>query len=98
MQAEEDEEDEQLTGTCRLPNGNTLYWSDEQGLGRRYLSDEVGGGVIVWVTALVCESTLLAAMCKEKELQYKASWAKFEAERDAKEKAKMDAKENDLNG
>lgn len=85
MQAEEDE---QLTGTCQLPNGSTLYWSDEHGLGRRYLSDEVGGGVVVWVTALVCESTLLAAMCKEKELQYKASRAEFVAKRDAAEKAK----------
>lgn len=86
------EEDEQLVGTCQLPNGSTLYWSDEHGLGRRYLSDEVGGGVIVWITALVCESTLLAAMCKEKELQYKASRLEYEAEL-AKEK---DSKRGEL--
>ncbi len=78
------EEDEQLTGTCQLPNGCTLYWSDEDGLGRRYISDEIGGGVVVWVTALVCESTILAALCKEKELQHKAARSEYLKGKDGK--------------
>lgn len=45
-----------------LPNGCTLYASRNAVGGTTYLSDEIGGGVAVWDTALVCQSTLLAAM------------------------------------
>ena len=56
------------TGDVRLPNGFTLYWKmTEQG--REYYSDEVGGGVIVWHTALVDQSTLLAAIVQEQAFQ-----------------------------
>lgn len=52
------------TGSIELPNGCRLYWrSTEQG--REYFSDEVGGGVGVWQTALVDQSTLLAAIVME---------------------------------
>lgn len=52
------------TGSIALPNGCALYWSmTEQG--REYFSDEVGGGVAVWHTALVDQSTLLAAIVME---------------------------------
>jgi len=37
--------------------------------GREYISDEVGGGVKVWHTALVDESTLLAAIVQEQTFQ-----------------------------
>lgn len=51
-------------GSITLPNGCTLYWRmTEQG--REYFSDEVGGGVAVWHTALVDQSTLLAAIVME---------------------------------
>jgi len=55
-------------GNVRLPNGCTLYWK-ETDQGREYFSDEVGGGVFVWNTALVDDSTLLAAIVKEMEFQ-----------------------------
>lgn len=56
------------TGYVPLPNGCSLHWRmTEQG--REYFSDEIGGGVNVWHTALVCQSTLLAAIVKEMEFQ-----------------------------
>jgi hypothetical protein len=55
-------------GEVRLPNGCTLFWvTGEQG--REYISDEVGGGVQVWHTALVDQSTLLAAIVQEQAFQ-----------------------------
>jgi hypothetical protein len=51
-------------GNIRLPNGCTLYWKETE-QGREYFSDEVGGGVNVWHTALVDQSTLLAAITQE---------------------------------
>ena len=50
------------------PNGFNLYWKDNEAGGRTYFSDEVGGGVFVWDTCLVDQSTLLAAITKENEL------------------------------
>ena len=51
-----------------LPNGCRCHvFSNEVG-GRTYTSDEVGGGVVVWDTALVNETTLLAAIVHEKTL------------------------------
>lgn len=61
--------DDPTHGESRLPNGSTLYWSQNAVGGRTYLSDEIGGGVEVWDTCLVDQSTLLAAMAKEAELQ-----------------------------
>ena len=58
-----------VEGECRLPNGCTLYWRDTE-QGREYVSDEIGGGVLVWYTALVDSGTLLAALTKEQELTY----------------------------
>jgi len=55
----------QESGTCPLPNGCTLYWSLNEVGGRTYLSDEIGGGVTVWDTSLVDESTLQAALNME---------------------------------
>lgn len=51
-----------------LPNGSTLYWKQNEAGGRTYFSDEVGGGVHVWDTCLVDQSTVLAALTKEWEL------------------------------
>jgi len=56
------------TGYIPLPNGCSLYWTETE-QGREYVSDEVGGGVLVWHTALVDQSTLLAAIVKEAEFQ-----------------------------
>lgn len=68
-------------GTLRLPNACTLYWEDNEVGGRRYSSDEVGGGVHVWDTALVDRSTLLAALLAEETLEHKAYLANLEAAR-----------------
>jgi hypothetical protein len=58
------------TGEVRLPNGCTLYWKVDEATGcREYISDEVGGGVGVWHTALVDQSTLLAAIVQEQAFQ-----------------------------
>lgn len=48
-----------------LPNGFTLYREPNGVGGYRYWSDEVGGGVVVWDTSLVEQSTILAAMTEE---------------------------------
>lgn len=50
---------------CRLPNGCTLYREPNAVGGHRYWSDEVGGGVMLWDTCLVDDSTLLAALTEE---------------------------------
>lgn len=55
-------------GMISLPNGCTLYWKETE-QGREYISDEVGGGVQVWHTALVDQSTLLAAIVQEQTFQ-----------------------------
>lgn len=59
-------------GQVALPNGCTLYWKmTEQG--REYVSDEIGGGVYVWHTALCDHSTILAAVVTELALQMQES-------------------------
>lgn len=50
------------SGEIPLPNGCTLYWKYNEVGGITYSSDEVGGGVHVWDTALVDDATLLAAI------------------------------------
>lgn len=50
------------SGECPLPNGCTLFWNPNEAGGRTYISDEIGGGVVVWDTCCCDESTLLAAM------------------------------------
>jgi hypothetical protein len=54
-----------------LPNGCALYWKDNTVGGRIYYSDEIGGGVFVWDTCLVDQSTLLAAIVQEENLRIK---------------------------
>lgn len=53
-----------------LPNGFRLYWKENEVGGRTYISDEIGGVVGVWNTALVDSSTILAALTQECALQY----------------------------
>ena len=50
---------------CNLPNGCSLYFKENEAGGRTYYSDEVGGGVPIWDTALVDMSTLLAVMTED---------------------------------
>ena len=57
------------SGERELPNGCTLYWKVGD-MGREYFSDEIGGGVIVWLPALVDASTLLAALEQEATCKY----------------------------
>lgn len=60
----------EINNQTRLPNGCTLYWKTNEAGGRTYHSDEIGCGVLVWDTALVASSTLIAAMNKENELRF----------------------------
>lgn len=53
------------SGELPLPNGNTLIWESNGVGGRTYYSTEIGGGVVVWDTALVDISTLQAAINME---------------------------------
>jgi len=55
---------------CRLPNGSILYREGNGVGGHRYYSDEVGGGVCVWDTNLVDQSTILAALVEESRRVY----------------------------
>lgn len=54
----------------RLPNGAHLYRKPNRVGGYTYYSDEIGGGVEVWDTSLVAESTLLTAMACEHHRSY----------------------------
>lgn len=57
------------SGEVPLPNGHTLLWVLDPSVNcREYISDEIGGGVHVWNTALVDPSTLLAAIVEEHRL------------------------------
>ena len=49
-------------GSMPLPNGCTLYWKPNEAGGRTYISDEIGGGVVIWDTCLGDMSTLQAAI------------------------------------
>lgn len=50
----------------RTPNGANLFRKPNGVGGYVYMSNEIGGGVVVWDTALVSEGTLLFAMTCEK--------------------------------
>lgn len=45
--------------------GVTMWWEDNGVGGRRYYSDEVGCGVLVWDTSLVDSESLFAAIRQE---------------------------------
>lgn len=53
-----------------LYNGCHLYRKPNEVGGHIYFSDEIGGGVMVWDTALASEGTLLAAICCEHNRKY----------------------------
>ena len=53
-----------------LPNGCMLYKKENEAGGYTYYSDEVGGGVFVWDTCLVDQSTLLAALVDDAKERY----------------------------
>jgi len=59
------EEGRRMEEVGLLPNGSTLFRRKNEVGGYIYYSDEIGGGVGVWDTALVDESTLLAAIVAE---------------------------------
>lgn len=63
----------QMTEVCRLPNGATLYRSTDE-VGHSYWSDEVGGGGLVWQTALVSDVTMLAAIVEERRRERDEEW------------------------
>jgi len=53
-----------------LANGCTLFVKTNKAGGRTYISDEVPCGVEIWDTALVSQSTLIAAMNAENIIAY----------------------------
>lgn len=58
------------------PNGAHLFRKPNRIGGYTYFSDEIGGGVEVWDTSLVAESTLLAAITCEHHRSYHESMVK----------------------
>jgi hypothetical protein len=73
-------------GIAMLPNGCTLYWK-LNGLGNRvYYSDEIGGGVHVWDTTIVDQSTILAAIVEEQRM---LKYERIQHERNGRRDAKM---------
>lgn len=54
-----------LEEVCSLTNGYTLYRRENGCGGHTYWSDEIGGGVVVWDTCLVCQESLLIALAQE---------------------------------
>lgn len=58
------------------PNGAHLFRKPNGIGGYTYYSDEIGGGVEVWDTSLVAESTLLTAMACEHHRSYHESMVK----------------------
>lgn len=63
----------------RLPNGCTCFITKTAAGSREYVSDEIGGGVVVWDTALVDQPTLLACLAKEAELE-RRDWERHDRE------------------
>ena len=47
--------------------GYTIYVEPTDIGGRRYWSDSIGGGVMIWDTALVSEEELLFALAAERK-------------------------------
>jgi len=47
-----------LTEIGQTPRGYTIFVEDNEVGGKRYWSDEIGGGVMVWDTALATPETL----------------------------------------
>jgi hypothetical protein len=64
-----------------LANGCTLFIKQNEAGGRTYISDEVPCGVEIWDTALVSQSTLIAAMNAENTILYE----EFMKERESKD-------------
>lgn len=62
--------DEKMENLGCLPNGCHLFRRANEAGGFTYYSDEVGGGVMVWDTCLVDESTLLTAIVCEHHRKY----------------------------
>lgn len=60
-----------LTEVGKTQQGFTLYSEDNEVGGKRYWSDEVGGGVCVWDTCLVASETLQLAIAIEEGYPYK---------------------------
>lgn len=73
-----------------LCNGCHLYREPDGAGGYKYMSDEIGGGVSVWVTSLVSEETLLAAICCEHNRKYQAYFKKTRPDLDLSEKMQME--------
>lgn len=70
MKEKKDESRNPAEGHVELASGYTLFWWTDPAVGCRvYESDEIGGGVCVWNTALVDDTTLLAAILQERALQ-----------------------------
>jgi len=54
-----------LEKVCEDSRGNMLLVEDNKVGGRRYWSDEIGGGVLVWDTSLVSTEMLRLAVKAE---------------------------------
>ena len=66
MAVREDDKMEEIAGTV---HGYAIYVEENEVGGHRYFSDEIGGGVFVWDTALVSIETLELVLQIEKSRQ-----------------------------
>ena len=55
-----------LTLVTKTPEGYGIYMSENEVGGRTYFSDEVGGGVFIWDTALISMATLECVLSVER--------------------------------
>lgn len=53
-----------------LPGGHRMYVSKNEAGGRTYVSDSIGGGVIVWDTCIGYTGELFAALAHEAKIEY----------------------------
>jgi hypothetical protein len=79
-----------------LPNGCGLWVAPNEAGGRTYWSNECGIETFIWDTALVCRSSVLAALVAEEKIEYAEAIRKhYEAKGDPTEpvsgKGKMSA-------
>lgn len=78
IEKKEEKEEDNVIGEFKLPNGHTCIIQENKAGGRSYISDEVGGGVLIYDTCLQDPSSVLACLTKEAELAH-AEWEKVNA-------------------
>jgi hypothetical protein len=66
-----EEENQEVEDLGSLPNGCHLFRRPNTAGGHVYITDEIGGGAVIWDTCIVDSSTLLVAITEESRRKYK---------------------------